>query len=230
MTMGIYRLYNKVTGRSYIGMSNNIENRIKQHLTKLKNPKTKTSQKAHIRMHKDYKKYGIDSFAYEILEECSSPLKIYEREQYWMEKFDALNPEKSYHLDANKRKHPLAEPRTPSWYLEYEGVFARDIFGISMPAKPEIVFDYLAYLITKYGTIPDVRSAEDLCQRIVDLDKFLKVYNHKSPMRLEHLESVAPLIKEYVQLKEQIRKLYDQILNELGPVAGLSANENDTDS
>jgi predicted GIY-YIG superfamily endonuclease len=53
MTVGIYRIYNKITGRSYVGQSSNIENRIKQHFSKIRSSFPTGADK---RMKEDYEK------------------------------------------------------------------------------------------------------------------------------------------------------------------------------
>lgn len=71
--IGIYKITKKQNGKSYIGQSNNIERRIKEHQTK-----GKTSR---IPVDAAIEKYGIEAFTYEIIEECSLN-KLNEREQY----------------------------------------------------------------------------------------------------------------------------------------------------
>jgi hypothetical protein len=223
-TIGIYRLFNKITGRSYIGQSIDIEQRIKNHQHHMKNPKRGKSQKAHFRMSDDYYIHGSDSFDYEILEETTLS-KLYEREEYWMDMFEAHNPAKSYHVDSDGRKHPLAEPVTPKWYLEYEREIAKFSFGVSIPYNPKNVFELLADNITYYGAAGEVSYPEEFRQRIIDLNKILIRQGHKSPIRLDHLEAIYPMIVEYDQLLERKRKLYSQLLHELGIVAGLDEED-----
>lgn len=71
--IGIYKITKKQNGKSYIGQSNNIERRIKEHQTK-----GKTSR---IPVDAAIEKYDIKAFTYEIIEECSLN-KLNEREQY----------------------------------------------------------------------------------------------------------------------------------------------------
>lgn len=76
--IGIYKITNKITGNFYIGQSINIEKRFKEH--KRKKLKTKLS--------KDFQKYGLDNFTFEIIEEVSIK-RLNERELFYIEK---LNP------------------------------------------------------------------------------------------------------------------------------------------
>jgi group I intron endonuclease len=71
--IGIYKITKIENRKSYIGKSNDIERRFKEHQTK-----GKTSR---IPLDEAIEKYGINAFTYEIIEECSLD-KLNEREQY----------------------------------------------------------------------------------------------------------------------------------------------------
>ena len=80
--IGIYKITNKLNGKSYIGQSIDIERRIKQHIKNTgsdKNP-----------LYLDFKEYGIENFSYEVLEERSTEM-LNEREHYWIEQYDTYN-------------------------------------------------------------------------------------------------------------------------------------------
>lgn len=72
--IGIYKITNKINGNFYIGQSVDIKRRFMEHRT----PNgTMTPIKLAI------KKYGLENFAFEVLEECSKD-KLNEREIYWI--------------------------------------------------------------------------------------------------------------------------------------------------
>lgn len=80
--IGIYKITKINNGKSYIGKSNNIERRFKEHQTK--------GTISRIPVDAAIKKYGINAFTYEIIEEC--PLdKLNEREQYWIKYYNTKN-------------------------------------------------------------------------------------------------------------------------------------------
>ena len=80
--IGIYKITKISNGKSYIGQSNDIERRFKEHQSKGKSSR--------IPLDIAIQKYGIYAFTYEILEEC--PLnKLDEREQYWIKYYDTVN-------------------------------------------------------------------------------------------------------------------------------------------
>ena len=72
--IGIYKITKKENGKSYIGQSNDIERRIKEHQSKRTRPYP---------IELAIQKYGKDAFTYEVLEECSLE-ELDEREKYWI--------------------------------------------------------------------------------------------------------------------------------------------------
>ena len=80
--IGIYKITEKENPKMfYVGKSNDIERRFKEH-------KTKTYEQSRIPFDGYIKEKGIDAFTYEILEECSIE-ELSEREKYWVDKLDA---------------------------------------------------------------------------------------------------------------------------------------------
>lgn len=80
--IGIYKITKISNGKSYIGQSNNIERRFKEHQQK--------GSLSRIPLDIAIQKYGIYAFTYEVLEEC--PLdKLNERESYWIKYYDTIN-------------------------------------------------------------------------------------------------------------------------------------------
>lgn len=70
--IGIYKITNKLSGKTYIGQSNDIERRLKEH-----------KYKKDIPIELAIQKYGVENFIFEILEEC--PLnELDEKEKYYI--------------------------------------------------------------------------------------------------------------------------------------------------
>ena len=80
--IGIYRFVNKINNQSYIGQSIHIEQRYKEHLNEIKNTRRNT------KWYQAVRKYGIENFNFEILEECKAN-ELNEREIYWISYYDA---------------------------------------------------------------------------------------------------------------------------------------------
>ena len=74
--IGIYKITNKINGKMYIGQSNDIERRFKEHQTK--------GESSRIPVDVAIQKYGKDNFTYEIIEECSLD-ELNKQEQFWIQ-------------------------------------------------------------------------------------------------------------------------------------------------
>ena len=76
---GIYKITNTITGDFYIGSSKNVKRRWRSH----KNPST-WNRYSNNPMYQDMQKYGVDKFAFEILEEVEEG-SLKETEQQFIE-------------------------------------------------------------------------------------------------------------------------------------------------
>ena len=85
---GIYKFENLINHKCYIGQSSNLEERYKKHIYNINDL---THQEV---LYKAFRKYGIENFSYEILEnfEIYSLEKLNELEQKYIEKYNALIP------------------------------------------------------------------------------------------------------------------------------------------
>lgn len=86
--VGIYKITNKINGKIYIGQSIDIHKRIKEHFWKAMNKKDVSYNSA---IHKAIRKYGIDNFDWEIIEECSVDT-IDDKEVQYIQQFNSLVP------------------------------------------------------------------------------------------------------------------------------------------
>lgn len=80
---GVYKITNKYNGKSYIGSSVQVANRISNHMNR------DARRYANKPFYKDVNLYGKEGFIFEVLEECSKD-NLIEREQYW---YDTLHPQ-----------------------------------------------------------------------------------------------------------------------------------------
>lgn len=84
----IYEIYNKVSGRKYIGMTANHKKRFEQHMNHLRYGKHSSKL-----LQRDFVLYGKNSFDYRILETVENKTEAHQREKHYM----ILN--KSYYED-----------------------------------------------------------------------------------------------------------------------------------
>ena len=81
---GIYKITNLVNGKMYIGQSIDIYKRWKEH----NNIAFRTTSKSYnYPLYKAIRKYGIDNFKFEIIEECSIE-KLNDKEIYYIDKYN----------------------------------------------------------------------------------------------------------------------------------------------
>lgn len=77
--IGIYKITNEISGKTYIGQSINISRRLNQHKRHIgKNP-----------MYEDMEKYGLENFSFEVIEECSID-ELDDKEIYWIKQYNSF--------------------------------------------------------------------------------------------------------------------------------------------
>jgi len=71
MTIGIYKIENKVNGKVYIGKSEvSIEERWKTHIRKLRNDNHRCSNGKRDKLQNAWNKYGEENFIFEVIKKC----------------------------------------------------------------------------------------------------------------------------------------------------------------
>ena len=77
--IGIYKITNKINNHCYVGQSRNIDKRWKNHIYH-------DTNKNEYPLYRAFKKYGLDNFNFEILEECLVE-ELNKKEQYYINKY-----------------------------------------------------------------------------------------------------------------------------------------------
>lgn len=83
---GIYKITNKINGNSYIGQAKDIYKRWKK---EKQESKRANSESYNYPLMRAFRKYGIENFIFEILEECKIE-DLNEREIYWIAYYDTF--------------------------------------------------------------------------------------------------------------------------------------------
>lgn len=94
----IYKFTNKINGHCYIGQTNNLQKRYNGHKSESFNPKASGYW---LPFHCAIRKYGIENFNYEVLEEIvdgESQDFINERERYFIAYYHSLKDENGYNI------------------------------------------------------------------------------------------------------------------------------------
>lgn len=79
MKSGIYRIVCIFGGRVYVGSSQNIDKRWKEHKRNLQ-----ANKHPNVYLQRSYNLYGIEAFTFEIIEECT-PEQLIAREQFYLD-------------------------------------------------------------------------------------------------------------------------------------------------
>lgn len=90
----IYKIKNKINDCFYIGSTSDFKNRKRKHFNDLKNNKHSNRH-----LQNAYNLYGKDNFEIIIIEHIQDNSILIEREQYWIDKYDAINS--GYNLAPN---------------------------------------------------------------------------------------------------------------------------------
>lgn len=83
---GIYKITNSINGKSYIGQSTDIHRRWR---TEVADSNNINSHSYDYPLMRAFRKYGIDNFKFEIIEECKSE-ELNKREVHWIDYFDTF--------------------------------------------------------------------------------------------------------------------------------------------
>lgn len=78
---GIYKIQNKINGKIYIGQSVDVYRRLKKHIWNIEKENNSALCRA-------FKKYGIENFTYEVIEECEVDT-LDEREIYYIKLYNS---------------------------------------------------------------------------------------------------------------------------------------------
>lgn len=135
--IGIYKITNKINNNCYIGLSVDIKRRWESHKVRYKDKENKEYDKV---LYKAFRKYGIENFKFEVLEECPFE-KLKEREIFWIQYYD------SYHngynatpggdlCDIKGEKHPNHK------ITENDVRYIRELWASKTLSTREMYYEY----------------------------------------------------------------------------------------
>ena len=136
--IGIYKITNKINDNSYIGLSVDIERRWKTHCQRYQDPNNKEYDKV---LYKAFRKYGINNFSFEIIEECDAK-QLQEKEKYWITFYDTYNhgynatPGGDKVFDMSGEKHPNHK------ITEADVIYIRELWASKTISTREMYYEY----------------------------------------------------------------------------------------
>lgn len=84
--VGIYKIENLINNHCYIGQSINIQKRLNRHKTVAFN---ENNNDYNYPLYRAFRKYGLENFSFEILEECL-PEELNEKERYYIQEYNSF--------------------------------------------------------------------------------------------------------------------------------------------
>ena len=142
-TCGIYKITNQVNGKVYIGQSTRVEERWKEHKRK---PFLESSEEYNYPLYQAIRKYGLENFTFEILEECPQE-ELNQKEEYYISLYESYPPDKGKGYNQTKGgENNTAQKLSPSQLQEIikmliQGEFLKDIaskFSICLQTVSDI--------------------------------------------------------------------------------------------
>jgi group I intron endonuclease len=101
----IYAIYNKETGKYYIGRTTTQLNKIwKEHLANYKNPENKSL------LYESMRIYGEEMFNIRVIEECSETI-LELKQEHWIKQYDSLNNGYNEIVKEEKKKVKIEIPK-----------------------------------------------------------------------------------------------------------------------
>lgn len=94
----IYKITNKINGKSYIGQTTDYQRRFREHRNK------GYGEEPNKPLYNAFDKYGIDNFDFEIIEDLTENYN--EREKYWIQYYNTLLPN-GYNIEPGGEEPPL---------------------------------------------------------------------------------------------------------------------------
>lgn len=179
MTIGIYKITNTVNGKVYIGKSQDIEERFKQHIEGLNG---KRNHNPHFQ--NAWNKYGKENFRFEIIHSLKkyNEQKISDLEKYYISKYNSTEPAYGYNFQCGGQGGKLSERhkeiiREQSKFknasLTYEDVVQIKLALYCLMDKREIAKIFNVD-ISVVKSISEIRNYYYVCEELNDKIKGLK--------------------------------------------------------
>lgn len=191
--IGIYKITNNINGKFYIGKSNNIERRWKEHCSPTR------YKYSNIPLEWAIHKYGKENFSLEILQECSID-KLDSLETYWINKTNAI--EDGYNCNKGGEKGTRGEQNPNAKLSKDDVIFIRKCYNdklLTQKEAYEVVKDKI-----KFSSFQEVWRGYSWC------DIMPEVYTEENKEYYKKQASVKVIGKftdeEVIELREKYSK------------------------
>jgi hypothetical protein len=199
--MYVYKIENEETKEVYIGITDNFEKRISQHIRESRQERSKGRK-----LYKSILEYGIEKFNCKILEKTNDD----SREKYWIEYYDSFNNGLNGTFDGKGNKNininriitsSMIELAKEEYIKSGNLIFASKVSNIPI-RKTKAILEENGVVITKKGRCKKSRLTE------YDNMPFFKINIASDEIIEEYLN-----LKEYSKNTHKTTKLIVEILN-----------------
>lgn len=207
--IGIYKITNLLNEKAYIGQSNDIARRFKEHKTK--------SATAGSAVRPAILKYGEENFSFEVIEECGLE-ELDKREEYWIKYYETFGP-KGYNLNPGGDQSSVGENNGRALLKNEDIVRIRSAYAnrerrkdVYKEFSDKITFSTFASIWdgTQWAHImPEVYTQES-----VEYYSKKATNGEKSPKALFTNEEVLEIRKRY--MAETAREIYEDYKSRCG--------------
>lgn len=98
----IYAIRCSCNGKVYIGRTQDLERRMREHLNALRKGTKDNCRRVNCGFQSDFDKYGESNFKLHILEKNVPQEKLRSRESYWIEQYRSSDPRHGYNLSSER--------------------------------------------------------------------------------------------------------------------------------
>lgn len=186
----IYCYTNKINGHKYVGKTNNLERRKREHRSNANNP---LSKEYNYLFHKKLREYGEENFIFSILQELEDTEDINKAEQFWIEQLKTFvgDNQGGYNLTRGGEEIPISS------------LYEENIQEIKTAIKNKVSFDKIKQ---KYGiSIPHISAINHGVYYREDNEMYPLCKYYKDKDEISYIKDL--LINSSTPMKELAKQL-----------------------
>ena len=151
----IYKITNNLNGMSYIGLTTTtLQYRWSKHIAESKNVKNTKH------LYKAIRKYGVENFVIEQIDETNDFEKLGELERKYIKEFNSTDPAKGYNLTAGGEKNKY-DGNSQAKLKEEDVINIRNIYDSCTISRKQSLFNLSIFSLLR--TIPKIILLYPFC-------------------------------------------------------------------
>ena len=149
--IGIYKITNLINNNAYIGLSTNIKARWSSHRS---NGFNSNSQEYNYPLYRAFRKYGIENFAFEVLEELEEAEDLdllCQKERYWIDFYDTFKNGYNQTAGGDAMDLDFTGENRPNHKLTLEDVIEIRQRWAAKKENVRVIYNDFAHKVAKTG-------------------------------------------------------------------------------